>query len=192
MARPQKFSEKDALQRAVEVFWKKGFNATSMQDLVEGMGVCRASLYKTFGNKEDLYEQALQAYRSEQSAAMLELPEGDFPVKEFLRDSFKAKVREVVTDRPEGCMVINATSELAAHDDRIREILLDNETRMRNWLEQLLSKGVERGELSPKTDITAKAQYLFLAYQGVTINAMTQSDPTALDAAIDTILMVIE
>lgn len=189
MARPQQFSEDQALNRAMEAFWEKGFHATSMQDLVDYTGVCRASLYKTFGNKDELFEQALGRYQREQQGSMQAALHSDLPIQELLRRLFRAKAQEVVAGKRSSCLMVSATSELASQDEKIRSLLQENERHVRQWFQRLLEQGQARQELAADLDTATLGHYLFTAYQGLGINAMTQDDAGALDQVIETILM---
>ena len=192
MARPQQFSEDEALDKAMSLFWEKGFHATSFADLVERTGVCRASLYNTFGDKETIYSKALLHYQAMTGRIYARpLREGE-KVTDFLRQFFRTKIQEVVEQKPEGCMFINATTELINKDEAIREMLINNEAAQRSWLKSLLETGKERGEFAADMDTTVTAHYLFTAFQGVTINAMTQKNTAGLERVIDLLINGLE
>ena len=94
----------------MELFWEKGFNGSSMQDLVNRTGVCRASLYKTFWNKEELFARALQRYQVLMNHTYAKPLDDNTTVKAYLRNFFLTKITEVIQEKPAGCMVINATT----------------------------------------------------------------------------------
>src|SRR5258708_35156550 len=114
MARQKEFDCEDALQKAMELFWSRGYQAASIQDLVKHMGISRQSLYDTFGAKHALYLQALDRYRRVESRRLIELLERPGSVKKNLRQLFGELVERSLSD-PErrGCFMGNATSELA-------------------------------------------------------------------------------
>lgn len=188
MARPQVFSEEEALDRAMELFWKKGFKATSMRDLVKNTGVCSASLYKTFGKKEEIYAKALARYQLLMKHIYGRTLEEGESVREYLRAFFLAKIAEVLNERPEGCMVLNATTELLRKDEQVKNMLRANEAAQRNWIANLLQQGIDRGEFDIDMEVESMAHYLFVAFQGVTINSMTQDSNIELEPIVETIL----
>jgi TetR/AcrR family transcriptional repressor of nem operon len=100
MARPKEFDKDEALQKAMNVFWCRGFEATSMQDVVDAMGIKRQSLYDTFGGKHQLYLAALDRYRAEQDAKLLALLGTPGPVKEKLRKLFYEVIEVSIRPRP--------------------------------------------------------------------------------------------
>src|SRR6266852_1410049 len=98
MARPKEFDRDQALQKAMEVFWSRGYEAASIQDLVKHMGINRQSLYDTFGDKHALYLQALDRYREVEGRKLLELLERPGSVKKSLRQLFEGVVEGALCD----------------------------------------------------------------------------------------------
>lgn len=188
MARPQQFIEDQALDNAMALFWRQGYHATSMKDLVEYTGVCRASLYKTFGNKEELFEQSLHRYRALMQRLYGRQPAEDESSRDFLYQFFIAKVDEITEENPQGCMVTNTTTELYQKDERIQQLIEENQQQQLQWLEQLLERDIARGDLAADTNTTVLAHYLFMSLQGLTISAMTHPDKDRLYSLVDLIL----
>src|ERR1043166_8391314 len=114
MARHKEFDRDEALHKAMEVFWARGYEATSMQNLVEHMGISRQSLYDTFGDKHSLYLEALDRYQEVESRKLIELLERPGSVKKALRQLFTGVVEGSLCDgQRRGCLMNNAMSELA-------------------------------------------------------------------------------
>src|SRR3954464_11387329 len=110
MARPKEFDREEALNRAMEVFWSRGYEAASVGELVKRMGINRQSLYDTFGDKHSLYLQALDRYREVEGAKLFELLERPGPVKRALRHLFRSVVERSLDDEERrGCFMGNAT-----------------------------------------------------------------------------------
>src|SRR5256714_15658440 len=104
MARPKEFDRDEALQKAMEVFWSRGYEAASINDLVKHMGINRQSLYDTFGDKHALYLQALDRYREVEGRKMFELLEQPGSVKKSLRQLFEGTVEKALCDEQRrGC-----------------------------------------------------------------------------------------
>lgn len=161
MARPKEFDVDTALQSALEVFWQKGYEATSMQDLVAAMGIQKASLYATFTDKHTLYVTALRRYQQMVLDGLTaQLSKASSPitaVREFL-----AEVAESVAGREgrRGCFCINANTELASHDTEVAEQLRAHNQRMEALLAATLERAKSQGELAKKTDCAALATFL--------------------------------
>jgi TetR/AcrR family transcriptional regulator, transcriptional repressor for nem operon len=161
MARPKEFDVEHALQSALEVFWQKGYEATSMQDLVAAMGIQKASLYGTFGDKHSLYVAALRRY---QQAALAELTEHLAQAASPL-----AAIREFVDEVVDhaagragrhGCLCVNANIEMAPHDAAVAEQLRDHHERMRGVLAATLERARTLGEIPRKADPAGLATFL--------------------------------
>src|SRR4051794_15823962 len=113
MSRHKEFNREQALHKAMEAFWSRGYEATSIEDLVKHMGINRQSLYDTFGDKHALYLQALERYREVESRKLFELLERRSPVKLVLRQLFTGVVeRSLSGAERRGCFMSNAMSEL--------------------------------------------------------------------------------
>src|SRR3977135_2157179 len=114
MARHKEFDRAEALHKAMEVFWSRGYEAASIQDLIKHMGINRQSLYDTFGDKHALYLQALDRYREIESRKLLDLLERCGSVKRALRRLFARVVEgSLCAGERRGCFLGNAMSELA-------------------------------------------------------------------------------
>ncbi|MDF2694591.1 MAG: Transcriptional regulatory protein [Labilithrix sp.] len=110
MARQKEFDRDDALGRALQVFWDKGYEATSTDDLLKAMGIGRQSMYDTFGDKHRLFIEALERYNAESSAALAErLSAGESPLT-ALESALFAIADESAASRARGCMGVNATA----------------------------------------------------------------------------------
>src|SRR3984893_15939871 len=114
MARQKEFDREEALHKAMEVFWSRGYQAASIQDLVKHMGINRQSLYDTFGDKHALYLQALDRYHEVHGRKVSELLERPGSVKKALRQLFEGIVEGSLCEQERrGCFMGNAMSELA-------------------------------------------------------------------------------
>ncbi len=114
MARHKEFDRDEALQKAMEVFWARGYEGTSIQSLVGRMGINRQSLYDTFGDKHALYLQSLDRYCQLESRKAIELLENSASVKKAVRKLFAGVVEGALCDtQRRGCFAGNAMSELA-------------------------------------------------------------------------------
>jgi TetR/AcrR family transcriptional repressor of nem operon len=185
MSRPREFAEPDVLQKATEVFWKKGYHAASMQDLVDGMGINRASLYATFGDKHQLYIRCLQTYRDALHQAMTTLTVRRRPVRERLSILFRYLVKEAVqdTDR-KGCLLANAALERGSEDpDTLREVRLHLDFT-ESLFRALLDEGQRSGELSTDRPVADLARYLMTLLAGFRMVGKVLPDREALESAL--------
>lgn len=184
MARPKEFDRDDALRRALEVFWEKGYEGTSINDLVERTGVQRQSLYDTFGDKHALYVEALHRYAAESDGWLKDLvaPRGS-PLA-HLKSTFMAIVDSVAADS-KGCMLINAATERGAVDPAVAECAREGQSRMERGFTALVRMAQARGEVSKSTSATAAARTLVTLLMGMRAMARTEPDRAWLKSVVD-------
>src|ERR1700753_1582272 len=109
MARTKDFDEDEVLKKAVNLFWLKGYNATSMQDLVDGLGISRSSLYDTYGDKHTLFIKALEAYKAQSAGSMCGIVSNMDSAKEAIRQLFDFTTKQLLSDEQhKGCFLVNA------------------------------------------------------------------------------------
>lgn len=170
MARPKEFDEETALAAALEVFWEKGFEATSVQDLTERMGIQKASLYNTFGDKRALFVRALEAYSTDTVAWYRQVLDLDRPgtVREAFRRLFQELTRACAEDDDcRGCMCVNSAVELARQDPAVGAMLDHHERSLEELFTQTIERGKQTGEIPTALDTIATARYLLNVIAGL-------------------------
>ncbi|MEM6431351.1 MAG: TetR/AcrR family transcriptional regulator [Deinococcota bacterium] len=180
MARPKSFKQAEALEKAMQLFWEKGFEATSIQDLVDAIGINRQSLYNTFGDKKQLFLQSLDLYRTRGLEGILQQLAEDKPVQQKIADVFRFIIDASIYDS-RGCLIANSTLELANHDDDVATIVCDNLENYEAAFKQVLLEAQQRGELSSDKNPDALARYLFSSLQGIRVTAKATNDRARLE-----------
>jgi TetR/AcrR family transcriptional repressor of nem operon len=172
MARTKEFNEEQALDKAVEIFWHKGYNGTSAQDLVSHLGLSRSSLYDTFGDKQKLFVKALKKYQNDNYIKVKEMLDTSANIKETLTVIFKLAVVESLEDRiTKGCFMVNSAVELAMHDKEIATIVSSNQKIMEDVFYTAVKKGQQLGQISTKNDARVLARFIFNTYSGIRVLA---------------------
>lgn len=167
--RIKEFDPEKVADSVMDVFWRKGFAATSIQDLVKETGLSRSSLYSTFKSKEELYQQALNRYQIK-TTANIDLLSGLGSVKNIISQLLSQIVEDEVTDpQHRGCLMANASLELASHDENVAKSVLYNYERLRNALEGLIMRGQQSGEISPDHSPMALALFFVNTIQGIRV-----------------------
>lgn len=165
MARPREFDRDTVLDTAIEVFTRQGYEATSIQDLVEQMGIHRASLYDTFGDKHSLYIAALDRYDARNFAEKSALL-GSHPCKrEAYRLFYTSIIDELMSTRGVsfGCLITNSSVERASFDPESADRAATNWARFTELHFQTLCQARANGEIGPKTDEELHGLSHFLA-----------------------------
>ncbi|CQR64186.1 TetR/AcrR family transcriptional regulator [Streptomyces leeuwenhoekii] len=186
MARTKEFDPDAALQSALELFWRRGYEATSMSDLVAHLGVGRASLYATFGNKRELYLKALERYEQARLPEMVRELSRPGPALPGVRALVRRYADEAAADGPRrlGCFVTNTAAELAPHDPAAARQVERNWDHLESVLHSALVRAREQGELPAGRDPLALARMLLVLLQGLRVVGKASADPgRARDAA---------
>ncbi|MCL8013515.1 TetR/AcrR family transcriptional regulator [Streptomyces sp. AS02] len=194
MARTKEFDPEAALQAALELFWRRGYEATSMSDLVEHLGIGRASIYATFGNKHELYLKALERYdRAGLPPIVRELsqPGPALPAVRALVRRYAAEASDERL-RLNGCMVTNAAAELAPHDPAAARSVERNWDQLETVLHSTLVRARAQGELPADRDPLTLARLLLVLLQGVRVVGKASSDPARVRDAAEQALALLD
>lgn len=179
MARTKDFDPDAVLDRALELFWQRGYEATSMADLVARLGVARASIYATFGGKQEFFAKALQRYldtTDPKIMAALSQPGPVLPAVRALIDGYVDAAAEDTGLR--GCMVVNSAVELAGRDAGVALLVEASWAHLETTLTSALLRARAQGELGPDAEPRALARFLLVFLQGVRVLERTP-DATA-------------
>lgn len=167
--RPKEFDPDQITDAAMQVFWQRGYAATSIQDLVEGTGLSRSSLYNAFDSKHGLYTCALKRYQ-EQSNANITLLAQDAPAKALVRQLLLRIVDDELDDTQRlGCLAANAALEVAGQDPVVAELVAQNFRRVEAALERLLRRGQAEGDIDPGKNPAALASFVVCTVQGLRV-----------------------
>ena len=185
MARPREFDSDQVVAAAMKVFWQRGYAGTSAQDLVEGTGLGRGSLYGAFGSKHGLYERALKRYH-EHTAGNVALLAEPGPVKDLIRRLLLSVVDNELKDRL-GCMTANATLELAGKDEVVTKLVKLNFDRLEGALDGAIRRAQGDGEISADKSARALARFIVNTIQGLRVlgKATAKSDRQRLIDIVD-------
>jgi TetR/AcrR family transcriptional repressor of nem operon len=193
MARHKEFDREEALHKAMEVFWLRGYEAASIQDLVTRMGINRQSLYDTFGDKHALYLQALDRYRQVEGCRLVELLERPGSVKKSMRQLFAEVVERALSDRERrGCFMGNATSELAGRCKETASRTRSNMATMEEAFYRALLRGTKEGEFKGVRDPRAVACFFYCMLQGLVLMAKARQDRKVLNDVVRVTLSVLD
>jgi TetR/AcrR family transcriptional repressor of nem operon len=126
MARPREFDEAIALEAAIECFWHRGYEATSVRDLADKMGISAPSLYNAYGDKHALFVRALERYLDQSTRARIRRLEDSLPAKQAICSFIEDIIERSVNDRERrGCFLINSALEVAPHDKKLGALIAD-------------------------------------------------------------------
>ena len=183
MPRPKSFDVDDVLDRAVDLFWVNGYAATSMEDLVNHLGINRGSLYSTFGSKQELYELALERYLSTGRDRFAEMvADSSTPLRKTIKRLLHSSAER--TDH-RGCLLVNTTMERNATDERSLGLTSKGFDELRAILINAFE--MRRNELADGLTPDRAADLVLVATQGLRVVGATESEIRA-DSTIQTVL----
>ncbi|MHA4739142.1 TetR/AcrR family transcriptional regulator [Dyadobacter sp. MSC1_007] len=193
MARTKDFDEAEVLNKALCLFWHKGYNGTSMQELVDHLGISRSSLYDTYADKHSLYIKSLEFYQNNSRHKMDDIAANATSAKEAITQLFTLMTTELLTDdQQKGCFIVNSEVELAPHDPEVRLIIRRNESQIEDILVAVIQKGQESGEIANKQDARAIARFIFNAVKGMRVSAKLTTDKAFFNDIIKITLSVLD
>jgi len=193
MARPREFDIHEALESAMNVFWAKGYEATSLDDLCQAMGLSRSSLYAAFGDKHSLYVRVLERYESAAVRRIRSTIASSPSVKAGIT-AFIGRIIEGIVAGPgrRGCFIGNCAAELVRGDrggaTRVRQSLERIEAAFRDALETARTNG----ELPPSADVAALARFVTAGIQGLRLVGKTHPDRMVLEDIAAVMLRCLE
>lgn len=193
MPRIEVFDRVQVLEKVRDLFWSKGFNGTSMQDLVDITGLNRSSIYNSFGNKKALYEMVLKQYQKDSTAFLNEIIEGSRDAMDALNIIFKSLIQSINKDEEgKGCFMINCTTELSQSDADLKLFLERKSEGMIQFFENLVIKGQAEGSINIEQNAHDYALYLYSSFQGLRITGILIQDDKRLDLVVKNTLEILK
>lgn len=193
MPRAKEFDPDEALDKALALFWERGYEATSVADLVDCLGIGRASLYAAFGTKRDLYLRALDRYGKTRSPDPVEVLSQPGPVLPAVRRVVELYAEQAAQDQARrGCMVVNAAVETAGSDPAVARLVGRNWQAIEVALIGALTRARAQGELAENRDPRALAQFLLVLLQGMRVVGKADPDPDRVWAAAAQALAILK
>lgn len=191
MARNKDFDEREALTKAMHLFWEQGYENTSLQNLVERMGVHRRSMYDTFGDKHSLFIKAFEQYRKQASATIKAEAGRGRTAKQALRFVFDYVI-EANDDRPLGCLTVNAATELALRDPEVCEMASASFHNETEFLADLIRQAQQSGEIPRDKDADTLAVSLQTTLIGIRVLNRTMADKQKLHRVAEASIAMLE
>ncbi|WP_345653869.1 TetR/AcrR family transcriptional regulator [Streptomyces siamensis] len=191
MARSREFDVDQAVERAMELFWGRGYAATSLQDLTAELGIGSGSLYAAFGSKEQLYARALERYCSAYAGALIAELESARDVRSALRAALIAMVEADVHDPSRGCFLVNAVTERPA-DPATAERATATLHLVEGTIAGALERAQARGDLPADKDTAGLARFLTTFVQGLRVMGKARADRAFLESAVSHALSVLD
>ena len=193
MARTREFDERQALVSAMLVFWEKGYEGTSIQDLEDAMGLRRTSIYNAFGNKRQLFNRILECYKESVMSALFMEMDSAPDIREGIRRLLNGALDiHFDTDNPGGCLVVLSVLESGQHDEESSDTLAQTIQDLRTGLQQRLKKAKQAGELSDGLDVSATATTIASTMTGMMVLGKAHFSRATLNKTVKQMLQLLE
>jgi TetR/AcrR family transcriptional repressor of nem operon len=168
IGRPIQFDPDRALKSAMQLFWQKGYEATSLQDLLKVTGLSKSSLYKEFGNKHALFERSIELYRGDMVKNMEDMLSKADSGLEFIQQFFQEVAKETRgKNARRGCLVMNTATEFSQSDPVISRLVKRGTTSFRDTFESAILRAQAEGDIPETIDSKVLATYLMSSMSGL-------------------------
>jgi TetR/AcrR family transcriptional repressor of nem operon len=185
MPRPREFDETAALEAAVECFWRRGYEATSLRDLTASMGLTAPSLYNAFGDKQDLFTRALQRYLDRTTRDRLRRLEKSFAPKQAIQSFFAEIIEHSIRDRDrKGCFLVNSALEVAPHQAECRAVIAEQFGEIEAFFRRCIVAAQSNETVSPDVDAGDVARLLLGVLLGIRVLARSKPNRAVLEGVV--------
>lgn len=191
MSRPQEFDTQAALRQAMLVFWRKGYEATSLADLLQATELSKSSLYATFNSKRDLFLAAFDDYRQARAKCMFSMLE-EAPARLAIEKFFRMVVSDAWTCDGEGCMSINQAVELAPTDAAVATRVHADLLGMEKLFVKTIERGQTEGSVAMSMPALDLARVLVLAFPGLQVMVRAGCETSDIDARLTALLAILD
>lgn len=182
MARPREFDTDSALESAMQTFWSKGFEATSVDDLCESTGLGRSSLYAAFGDKRALYLRALDRYEEDAARRVAAALAGPLPIRKSIAGFLNRLIDDIVSGPGRrGCFIGNCAAELPRGDREAVNQVRRSLARVEKIFCEALKRSRAKGEIDAKSDVIALSRHFTAGIQGLRLMGKANPDRKVLE-----------
>ena len=180
VGRPAEFDRQAVLEKAMGLFWRKGYEATGLTELTKEMGIGRQSLYNAFGDKHALFVEAINHYSTQNTRPLIEKLTAPGSGIGNIRKTFEAVIEFTTSGDCCGCFVTNSIVELAPRDEKVANVVRSTIRRLEDAFKVAVERSSESGEISRDVNPRAIARFLNNTLQGMIVLAKASTSKTAL------------
>jgi len=185
MARPREFNEAAVIEAAIQCFWSRGYEGTSVRDLAKKMRITGASLYNAFGDKRSLYRRALECYVEQSFVSCAKRLEAHLQPRDAIGAFFAEVIEQSLSDaRRKGCMVVNSALEVAPHDAEFRHVIADVFTQVEAFFRRCVAAGQRSGAITNLESGDDLARFLLGVLLGIRVLARTRPERELLEGLV--------
>lgn len=189
--RPTIYDNKDVLEKAQQVFWKKGFTATSLEDILQVMGIGSGSFYNAFkGGKKEVFKKAISQRREAFKAFEQAVTRSEEPI-ELIKDFYRSIAKDDLQTHLQGCLIVNTVVEMASLDEELEKEAVTILKEVEQFYTRTIEKAQKNGSLKNQTDPVILGRYLITFWSGLNVLRRMYPDKEMLIKQIDMQLEII-
>ena len=193
IGRPLQFDPEQVLDAAMQVFWASGYDATSLQDLLQAMRLSKSSFYQAFGSKQQLFERCLRRYREQTAQTLMGRLDALGSGRRFIAELLESAVDEARSEqKPRGCLVMNTANEFAQRDPEVAAWVQKGVNRFKGIFETAVRRSQDQGEIPPERDPETLALYLVSSMSGIKTLVKAGLDDQSADRIVGVILSALD
>jgi TetR/AcrR family transcriptional regulator, transcriptional repressor for nem operon len=193
MARTKDFDENEVLTKAMHLFWEKGYLATSMEELVTGLGISRSSLYGTYMDKHTLFIKSLEHYQQMAGAKLQDILKSPGSAKQTVKKLIEHATGGLSDGQKQtGCFMVNAEVEVAPHDKKVSKLVCQNDQQMEDIFCQVIKNGQKIGEIKNSRNARVLAKFMSNTIKGLQVTAKSTSDKSVFNEIILTAVSILD
>ena len=189
MSRPREFDEQQALHQAQEVFWQRGYEATSLTDLLEAMGLSKSSFYETFGSKRELFLRTLGQYEEQRVAVFHRQLASGRTARESIEALFRAAIG---CEEHKGCMACNEAVELASRDADVERRVTGVMAALEEILAEAIARGQTEGSIGASQPSQDLARLLMVALNGLQVEVRGCAEQARLERTVGILMRMLD
>ncbi|WP_087607722.1 TetR/AcrR family transcriptional regulator [Komagataeibacter europaeus] len=188
--RPREFDREQALEAAMMLFWKRGYEATSLTQLQDCMGgISPASFYSAFGSKEELFREAVHRFLETFGKATESLRNDSLPPRKAIEVALRRSARmQTTASHPLGCLIVLGASNCSPQNDHVVALLASERARIRQGIRRHITRAVENGDLPPTTEVVSLTTMFSTFLLGISFEARDGTTGKDIDAAISRLM----
>lgn len=190
--RPKTFNDDAVLEKAMLVFWRKGFDAATLEDIDQATGIPRQSLYRSFKNKRTLFLLSLDYYQDRVASRILSILEQDRPAIENIKAVFDSWQSAIASKNGLGCLMGNTAAQFLPNDEDVRARVLHHQERFVSSFEQALIQGQNEGCINKSIKAKSMARTIIITTTGLLTMSRVTPPPEAARDVLDTLILLIE
>jgi TetR/AcrR family transcriptional regulator, transcriptional repressor for nem operon len=192
MPKVKLFKEEEVLGTITQLFWTKGYNGTSIDELVNASGLSRSSLYDTFGGKHELFLKSLQHYLQQTNEALEQELQNISSPKKKIEYFFRFAVNDILNDKKrKGCFMVNSSTELCNIDKKVAGMAVNNMENVTAQFAQWIKAGQKSGEISNTQPAGTLSVSLYASFCGMQVMGQSSPDKKLLDNVVKGVMQLL-